>query len=58
MEALIVFVALMVGMVMGMFFAGSCKSTDGVDGHVRIGNVWHEVDDHGRVIFRAPDEQI
>jgi hypothetical protein len=47
-----------VGMFMGMFFTGSCKHSDGVDGHVRIGNVWYEVDGHGRVIFRAPDEQV
>ncbi len=56
-QALVVFVALMVGMFMGMFFAGSCRNTEGVDGHVRIGDTWHEVDCHGRVIFRAEDKE-
>jgi len=41
-----------VGMFFGLFVSGARRRIDGVDGHVRIGDVWHEIDGHGRAIFR------
>ena len=54
-QIIAVFTAMIIGLALGLFIAGARRRIDGVDGHVRIGNVWHEVDEHGRVIFRAED---
>jgi hypothetical protein len=54
-EAIAVFSALIVGLATGLFIAGCRRRFDGVDGHVKIGDTWHEIDGHGRIVYRAEE---
>jgi hypothetical protein len=54
-EALILSITLTIGIIAGMFVACCRRRIDGVDGHVKIGDTWHEIDGHGRVVYRAEE---
>jgi len=54
-EAIAVFSALILGLATGLFIAACRRRIDGVDGHVKIGDTWREIDGHGRVVYRAEE---
>jgi hypothetical protein len=56
-ETIAVFSALVLVLAAGLFIAACCRRVGGVDGHVKIGDTWYEIDGHGRVIYRAEESK-